>query len=208
MVELGVFPLHGHMTGFTFATAVSFMIVILEMAGNACAIHLISERILAMAVHAGQLTVTTLEREFRIAAVVKTRIVPSDRIVAVATFIAASAFMRIVILMTGVTISRGAEISRIFVAIETGGFDVNTNQWKIGRIMVETRVLPIGRDMTVDASCTKTLLMNVIFPMAVDAGTASVTMLVGGFVAVNAKRFEMFAIEFEIGKSVVKRLLI
>jgi hypothetical protein len=62
--------------------------------------------------------------------------------------------------------------------------------------------------MAVHAGCTQTILVNVIFAVAVNASTGSVTMLIGGLVAVNAQRFKMFAHKFEVGKTMIKRLLI
>jgi hypothetical protein len=90
------------MARFALATAVSRVIVIFKMAGYASAIHFIIERIVTMAVVADQLTVTSLEREFRISTMVKTCIVPGDSGVAVSTFVTASALVCIVVLVAGV----------------------------------------------------------------------------------------------------------
>jgi hypothetical protein len=196
------------MACFAFPTTVTFVIIVFEMAGYAGAIHLIIKRIFTVAVFADQLSVTSFKLEFHVATVIETRIVPGDRTMAVATFIVASAIVHIVILVTGIAVSRRIQISRIFMAIQAGGFEMNADQWKIRRVVVEFGFLPIGRDVTFDAGCTKAFLVHVILEMTVNAGTGRIAMFVRRIVAVDAQRFKMFADEFKIGKNVIKRLFI
>lgn len=125
MVEFRVLPLQSDMAGFAFTTTVTFVIIIFDMAGYAGAIHLIIERIVTMAVFADQLTVTAFKREFRIAAVIKARVVPGDRIMAVTTFIAASAVVLIVILMAGVAVRRCTQIGGVFMAIQASRINMS-----------------------------------------------------------------------------------
>jgi hypothetical protein len=63
-------------------------------------LQLIRERILTMTVVAAQLAVVAVKCELRVSRVIETRVVPSNRAVAVLAFLAAPAIMRIVFRVT------------------------------------------------------------------------------------------------------------
>ena len=208
VVETRVLPFHGDMTSLAFLAAVTVVMIIFEMADSAAAIHLISEGILTMAILTGCLTMAAFKREVSIATVIETRIVPGNRVMAVATLVPASSFVIVVVLVAGIAVSRRAQVGRILVAVEAGRFNMLAEQREVGSAVIKFRVLPIGGVMAVCAGSTKTVLVNVVFPMAVNAVTSRITMLVVGLVAVDADGIKMFADEFEVGESMVKCLLI
>ena len=198
------FPTRFVVTVLTLFPLFALVYVIIEMTGNAGAIHLIGKRIFAMAVVAGQFTMTALKRELSISAVIKARIVPVDRAMAIAAFVSASTVMGIVCFVAGVTICRRAQIGGIFMAIQTIGLDMMTDQWIVGNIVIEFGVLPTGGVMAVHAGRTKAVLMHVIFLMTVNAGAGCITMFVGRLVAVNTKRVKVFTQQIKISKEVIE----
>jgi hypothetical protein len=100
MIELGLFPFHRGMTRVALATAVSFVLIVFQVAGDARAIHFVIKWVFAMAVVTSRIAVAALERKFRIATVIEARIVPVNRAVTITALVAASTFVRVVFLMT------------------------------------------------------------------------------------------------------------
>ncbi len=98
-----------------------------------------------MTVVAVQLSVVAIERELRISCVVKARVVPSSRAVAVLALLAALAIVRIVLRMA-VKTHRLCLLKRlILVAIETSGLSVAANERKLRRIVIKFDVQPATR---------------------------------------------------------------
>ena len=175
------------------------MVVIVEMARNARSIHVISEVIFAMTVVASQITVTTLKLEFCIPVVIKARIIPVGRAMAIATFISASAVMSIVFLVAGKTVCRSAEIGRIFMTVQTSSFEMMADQRIVGHIVIEFGILPTRCIVAVCAVRPQALLVHIIFLMAIDADSRCVAVLQLRLVTVLAGCLGMLALQRKIG---------
>ena len=80
-----------------------------------------------MAVVAAQLTVVAVQCELRISCVIETRVVPSNRAVAVLAFLAALAIVRVVFRVAAVTGRRCVLERLIFVASKALRFPVETD---------------------------------------------------------------------------------
>lgn len=115
-------PAAAGVAGFASFAEVTFVIVVLEMAGNTGHIEFIGERVLAVAAGAFLFGVLAVQYEIRVAVVIETGVVPAFWIVTGAAFVAATAVMRIVLGMTVIAIRRRVLKCVVLMAVQAGGF--------------------------------------------------------------------------------------
>ena len=79
VVEVNCRPCVGGVAGLAGCSEVSVVIVVFEVAGDAGDVHLVVERVLAVAVAAGQLRVPPIQCKTGVASVIERRIFPAGR---------------------------------------------------------------------------------------------------------------------------------
>ena len=138
------------------------VIIVLEVARDARDIHLVVERILAVAVAAGQLRMPSIPGETRVARVIELRIFPAGRRVAVAAILSAAPVMGVVLGVAVETGGRRCLECLILVATRALGFCVLADQREAGRVVIELDVGPGDRRMAVGALRTHRDAMNIV----------------------------------------------
>lgn len=108
------------MTSVALFAKVSVMVVIFKMAGNTRAAQAVTERILAVAVIACEQSMFADQLEGRVTGMVKRRVLPPSRLVAVLTLFAAASVMRVITCMASVAGCWRFRECLVGVAVETG----------------------------------------------------------------------------------------
>jgi hypothetical protein len=204
MIEKRLGPGIARMAGVTLVAAVAVVLVILEMAGRACHIHLVLKWILGMAVAACQLGMFEEQLEIGVTGVIETRVAPVGRVMAIFTLLAGAALVNVVIAVTGEAGRRRVLMRLVFVAVPAFHLTMLADQREVRRVVIERRVDPVIRVVTVAARGAEIALVNVVVAVAIGTFTGRITTPGAGFVAVGAGRVEMFAEQLELGECMVK----
>lgn len=128
MVEVNRGPGIAGVACLTGRSEMAFVVVVFEMAGDARDVHFVVERVLVVAVTAGQLRVPSFEGEARVARVIELGIGPAGRCVAVSAFLSAAAIVRIVFGMAVETCRRRCLEGLVFMATGAFGFRMFADQ--------------------------------------------------------------------------------
>lgn len=127
MIEVDCSPFIIRVAVSAIRTVMAIVLIIFEMATDTCRFVSVAERVFAVTIVAGQQGVLSYQRKFRIAGVIKSRLIPGNRAVTVFALLAATPFVKIVIRMATET-RRLRDLQRsIFVAISAGGLQVIAN---------------------------------------------------------------------------------
>ena len=161
-----------------------------------------------MAVAAIELPVAAVQYKPRVARVVKARIAPADRAVAILALLAALALVDVVIGMAARTRRRRILKRLIFVTTKTSGIEMLANQRKTGHVMFEFHVEPAGWRMAVAALGAQVVLMHVIGFVTAMAVLRRFPVSHVGFVALIALRICMRAEQSEVGVAVIEGKLV
>jgi len=210
VIEDVLCPRFVRMTVRAISSAVPFVIIVLEMAGDAFHVHFIYivERVFAMAIVTAQLSVFTIEREIRVLRMVETCVGPRGRVVAGVALFSAAALVGIVFSVTGEAGRRRVLMCLVFVAACAFRLTMLADQREVRRVVVERRIGPVARVVTVRALGAELAFMRFIFAVTVDALTGSITMLGFGFVTAGALCLEMLAQQLEVRDGMVKGLFV
>ena len=191
-----------------FLAIVAFMTVIFEVTVNAFRSHLVLEWVFRMAIVTSQQRMFSLEWKVRVSRMIETRVMPIRRVMAVLAFLSTAAVVCIVALVATEAGSWRVLIGFVHVAVETIGFVVLADQWVACRIMIETRVLPLGRRVAFGTSLTQEVLVDIIVFVTVDAFARCFAKLHVRQVAFVTFGLGMCALQHEVGEIVVERLFI
>ena len=161
-----------------------------------------------MAVAAIELPVAAVQYKPRVARVVKARIAPADRAVAILALLAALALVDVVIGVAARTRRRRVLKGLIFVTTKASGIEVLANQRKGGRVMFEFHVEPAGWRMAIAALGAEVVLMHVIGFVTAMAVLRRFPVSHVGFVALIALRICMRAEQSEVGVAVIESELV
>ena len=194
--------------GVTLSTAMLVMGVVFKVARYAGLVHFVLERVLGVAVTASQFCVAAEQIKIRVAGMVKARIVPVARVMTVSALVAAAAVVRIIFSVAIETLRRRIRESAVFMAVETSGFEVFSEQWVVGRRMIEFGLQPFCWLMAIDAVRAHSVLVGFVFFVAVNARRGRLPVLQIGLVAIFAVSIFVRSQQFEIGKAMIESGLI
>ena len=163
VIEMGRGPFIVLMTATAIGTVMAIMVVIFEVATDTSHIHFIGKRIRGVTIIASQLGVTTQKREISIARVIKTRIVPVRRVVAVLALFAAASIVRIIVGVTTKAVLRRVLEDLGFVAAQAICVGVFADQGIICGVVIELYFEPVSFVMAVRTFRPETVLVYVVF---------------------------------------------
>ena len=159
-----------------------------------------------MAAVATQLTVVAVQCELCISCVIKARVVPSDRAVAVLAFLAALTIVRVVFRVAAVT-RCGSVLERlVFVAGKALGLEMETDQREVSHVMIEFDVEPAGGRVTIATFGSHGFIVNIIFNVARVALGFCIAKLCLGFMATAAIHIGMIAFQSKVRVLVIEQL--
>lgn len=118
MIKMRRRPISAAVAGIALGAALTCMLVVLKVAGDAGSFEFVFEGRVRVTVVADQACVLAVQRKVRVPAVIETGIVPVGRIVTPLALRAAAAVVRIVLCMAAVTVRRRIRESMILVAIQ------------------------------------------------------------------------------------------
>jgi hypothetical protein len=139
-----------------------------------------------MAVTAGQFGVATQQIKIRVARVVETGIVPVAGVVTIFAPVAAASVMRVILCMAIETFRWRIRESAVLVAVKTSDFKVLAKQWVVRRRVVELGLQPFRWRVAVDTVSTHSILVGLVFLVAVNARRGCFPVLQIGPVAIFA----------------------
>lgn len=119
VVEPEVIEALRHVAGITTFSEVSVVVVVFFVAGNAGHVHAVAERVVAMAVTAGQWRVLAREGKCSITSVVEGCVFPVRWLVTVAALLPAATVVRVILGMAAETVCRRIDEGMFRVAVET-----------------------------------------------------------------------------------------
>jgi len=169
VVKPGIFPEIVAMTGAAIVAEVTVVTVVFAVATHTRDVEFIRKRVFAVTVVTDEFAVPAVECELSVAGVIETGIGPTDRRMAVITFLAAATFMDVVFGVAAVAGSCSVQKCLVFVAAATLDVDMIADQWIVRRVMVEFHVRPSGWRMTIAAFGTECFFVDVVRLMAVIA---------------------------------------
>lgn len=204
MVEVNCRPCFRSMAGIAGAPEMTFMIVVLEMAGDAGNVHFVVERILAVAVAAGKFRVPTLQCELRVTGMIELGVLPPCRRVTFAALLPAAAVVSVVLGVAVEAVLRWRRERLVCVAARTISFPVLTDQREAGRVMIEVNVGPGDGGMAVRTLGTHGVAVNVVCLVAGKTLGRRIAVLAASLVAFRAICFGMLAEQREVGEVVVE----
>ncbi len=204
MLETDVRPFGRGMTGLTGLTEMTVVIVVSGVAADTFRRQRVRKGLIAVAVAARKVRVRAVQRETGIARVVKRRVLPSRRVMAVAAFGAAAPLVNVVVRVAIDTRCRCRCEGPVAVAVETACVAVPALEDIAGRGMVEVDIGPSGRGMTAAALLAQRALVHLVV-MAGMAGPGCVPVLFARLVAVTACHINVSSVQCEIGVPMVKR---
>ena len=190
--------------GVTLITAMLIVGVVFEVARYAGLVHLVLEGIFGMAVAAGQVGVTAKQIKIGVAGMVKARIVPVTRVVAISALVSAAAVMRVILGVAIKTGCRRVRESAVFMAVETGGLEVFSEQRVVRCRVVEFGLQPFRWLVAIDAVAAHSVLVRFVILVAVHAFRGCVPVLVIRLVAVAALGVGMRSEEFKVREAMVE----
>ena len=208
VVEVNRRPRLGRMAGLTGSSEMTVVVVVLEMAGDACDVQFVVEWILAVTVTACQLRVLAIERKTRVAHMIEFGVRPCGRRVAVAAFLAAAAVMGIVLGVAVEAIRRWRLEGLVFVAAGTLRLCMLADQREAGRVVVEFDVGPGDGGMAVAALRAHGVAVNVVRLMAGETIRRRIAVLAVRLMAFRALGFAVLAEQQEVGEVVVERTFV
>jgi len=113
-------PLCTAMASVAPIAAVPVMRVIFEMARGTSHVHLVLKRVLRVAIAALQCGMFAFKREFGIADMIKTGVVPVRRVVAALAFLATPSFVRVVRCVASEAGGRRIQEGPVFMTVQAG----------------------------------------------------------------------------------------
>ena len=143
MIESHFRPAGTRVARIALLAEVAFVVVVFQVAANAFHRELVRERVFAVACIAFLLRVFAVEQEARITIVIKTRVIPAQRTVTVAAFIAAAPIVSIILGMTTETRRRCIRKRVVSVTVEAGRPLVLADQGIAGRFVIELDFHPV-----------------------------------------------------------------
>ena len=208
MIEHGFRPVIVVVAGIAVVTIVLVVFVVFEMAGDACLVLFILERIFGVAVIASCLGVLALERKFGVPGVIEAGVVPVSGIVALLAFLAASTLVRVVLGVTAIAGRRRVLVGRVFMAIETRSLFVLAEQGIVGRLMIEACFFPLGGLVTLATVRAERLLVGIVLAVTVVAKLGRLPIQGVRLMTVLAFGVGVRIDQFEVREIVVERRLI
>jgi hypothetical protein len=188
------------MASNAIGAVVTVVVIVLEMTSDTFHVEFVVKRIVAVTVIASQLDVTSFQYEVGIACMIEARVSPRDRVVAIVTLSSAAAFVSIVICMAVEAGIRYVREGVGLVTVEARALQMLSDQWVVGRVMVERYVRPVGFIVTIRTLCADTFLVNVVFKMASNALTRGIAMFVGRLMTIFAFRLYVLTEQIHICK--------
>ena len=162
VIEMDRRPCIGGVTGLASSSEVTLVVVVFQVTGNTGDIHLVVERILAVAVTAGQLGMVAVQGESRVTRMIELGVFPAGRRVAITAFLSTATVVG-VILGVAVEAGRWRRLERlVFVATGALGFRVLPDQREAGRVVIELHVGPGDSRMAVGALRTHGIAVHVV----------------------------------------------
>lgn len=141
-----------------------------------------------------------------VSCVIKTRVVPSGRLVAVLAFLAALTIVRVVFRVAAVTGRRCVLERLIFVASTALRVPVQTDQREVRHVMIELDVEPAGGRVTIATFGSHGFIVNIVFNVARVALGFCIAKLCLGFMATATIHISMIAFQSEVRVLVIEQL--
>ena len=204
VIENAACPVVSAVAGLAGFAEVTFVIVILEVTGNAGRLQLVGEWILAVTIVASNFRVPSGQQKVRVSCVIEGRIEPVGGLMAVAALGAAAAIMRVVIGMTVVAGCGRLQECLIFVTVQTCRCQVFAEQWVAGAAVIEFDIEPAAWRMTVGTLGAHGFAVNVVLFVTRKTRRRRIPVLVFSLVTVRTLRLHVLPVQREIGQRVVK----
>lgn len=204
VIEVCVIPRPCVVAGAAILAPVAVMSVVLKVAADAGDVHAVTERIFAVTVAAGQRRMAKFQREAGIAVVIKARILPRTRVMAVLALFATAPLVEIVFRMATEAVCRCVLVCLVDMTVRTGRLDMFAEQRPAGGLVIELGRQPVDRAVTISARFTEKALVNVVLAMTVDTLVRCIAVLVAGLMTAVTISFGVLALEHKVSQPVVE----
>lgn len=195
MVKARQIPFALAVTGLTFATERSFVVVVFEMAGHASGGSLDLKRVDAVARLAFERRMAIPQRKMGLAIMAKAGLFPARVLVAMIALITHVAMVCIVLPMTGHAGFGRAHKPFGLMTVGTFGLLMFVGEWERRFVVIKSRFLPTGWAVTGVALGPQVALVPVILAVTSRAFTRRLTMLDAFDVTGGASPSLVFAFE-------------
>lgn len=174
------------------------------MAGDARDVELIGKRIRAVAITAILFCVLAIENEPSVACMIEARIIPTHRVVAIATFIAAAAIMCVVFGVAAKAGCRRILECVVCMTIRACRLPMFSNQGIVGCVVIEFDIQPVDNRVAVATLCAQRPAMGVVIFVTGETVRRSIPVFLVADMTIAAGAIRVLSKQREIGKIMIE----